>query len=287
MLFSLVVAATCAAPAPAEVATELWQVAPDTSGKPWAAPDAPSEKSRAVVLIHGLFVHPIRQGKASQPWSRDWQEPKSELVKALAPDFDVFAFAYAQTVALDEVAKSAGMRDAISRLRKAGYKEIVLVGHSAGGVIARQFVENYPDAGVTKVVAVAAPFAGVDLANLKVGYPKVQAPFIQSLSPSARAEAAKATKNPLGKDVPFACVVCKPLERLETDFLVSTRSQWPNDLQQLGVPIVHAPTNHFLAMKGAAKAIAELARDKLIRWSPEETEQARKVLFGEGPPREK
>jgi hypothetical protein len=40
-------------------------------------------------------------------------------------------------------------------------------------------------------------------------------------------------------------------------------------------------------MKGAAKAIAELARDKLIRWSPEETERARKVLFGEGPPREK
>jgi pimeloyl-ACP methyl ester carboxylesterase len=227
MLFSLVVAATCAAPAPTEVATELWQVAPDTSGKPWAAPEVPGEKSRAVVLIHGLFVHPIRQEKASRPWKRDWQEPKSELVKALAPDFDVFAFAYAQTVPLEEIAKSSGMRDAVARLRKTGYKEIVLVGHSAGGVIARQFVENCPDAGATKVIAVAAPFAGVELASLKVGYPKAQAPFIQSLSPSARADAAKANKNSLGKDVPFACVVCKPLEWLETDGLVSSRSQWP------------------------------------------------------------
>jgi hypothetical protein len=130
----------------------------------------------------------------------------------------------------------------------------------------------------------------VELAALKVGYPKAQAPFIQSLGPSARAEVAKANKNPLGKDVPFACVVCKPLKWLETDFLVSPRSQWPDDLQQGGVRAVHAPTNHFMVMKdaAAAKAIAELAREPLARWSPEETEKARKVLFSEPvPPREK
>ena len=96
-------------------------------------PTTPSEKTRAVVLLPGLFVHPVRPAKASQPWRRDWQEPNSELVKALAPDFDVFAFSYAQTVRVDEVAHRPGLRDAIARLRKAGYKEIVLVGHSAGG----------------------------------------------------------------------------------------------------------------------------------------------------------
>ena len=282
MPFSLVLAASCAAPCSAEVVTELWQVAPDTSGKPWVAPEAPGGKTRAVVLIHGLFIHPVRQGKASEPWRRDWQEPKSDLVKALAPHFDVFAFAYSQNAALEEIAKSLGMRDAIARLRKAGYKEIVLVGHSAGGVIARQFVENFPDAGATKVIAVAAPFAGVELANVKVGYPKAQAPFVQSLSPDARAEAAKANKNPLGKDVPFACVVCK-LKLVDTDGLVSTRSQWPSDLQQCGVPIVHSSAHHFVVMQNAnaVKAIAELAREKLVRWSPEETERARKVMFGE------
>lgn len=282
MLFSLVAAvALCADPAPVEVTIELWQVAPDTSEKPWTTPDAPSKKARAVVLLPGLFIHPVRPAKASQPWRRDWQEPKSDLVKTLAADSDVFAFSYAQTVALDAIARSPEMRNTIARLRKAGYKEVVLVGHSTGGVIAREFVEHYPDAGVTKVIAVAAPLAGVELANAKVGYPKVQAPFVQSLTPEARAGAAKAHKNVLGKDVPFACVVCK-LKLVETDGLVPTRSQWPDDLQKCGVPIVHSPAHHFVVMQNAAaiKTIAELAREKLARWSPEETEQARKVLFG-------
>ncbi len=266
----------------AEPATELWQVAPDTSEKPWVAPAAPGDKTRAVVLIHGLFVHPVRPAKAAQPWRRPWQEPKSELVKALAPDFDVFALGYAQTVPVDEVAGAPGLRDAVVRLRKAGYKEIVLIGHSAGGVIARQFVERYPDAGVTKVIVVAAPFAGVELATFKVGYPKVQAPFVKSLTPDARTEAVKANKNSLGKDVEIACVVCK-LKLVETDGLVPTRSQWPEELQRCGVPAVFAPVSHFDAMQHPAtvKRIAELAREKLTRWSPDEVEKARKVLFGE------
>ncbi|MBN9119742.1 MAG: alpha/beta fold hydrolase [Planctomycetes bacterium] len=282
MLVSLVAAALCAAPGPCppEVATELWQVAPDAGGKPWAAPEAPSDKARAVVLVPGLFVHPARPVKATQPDRRPWQNPKSELVTALAPDADVFAFGYAQTVAVDEVAQSPGLRDAVARLRRAGYKEVVLIGHSAGGVIVRQFAERYPDAGVTKVIAVAAPFAGVELATVKVGYPKVQAPFIHSLAPEARTAATRA--NPPGRDVPLACVVCK-LKLLATDGLVPARSQWPDDLQQAGVPAAHAPVSHFDVMKNAdaVKAIAKLTREKLTRWSPEETEQARKVLFGE------
>jgi pimeloyl-ACP methyl ester carboxylesterase len=193
VIFSLpALIALVAAPAPLpceELRTELWQVAPTAGEKPWVAPAAPSEKTRAVVLIHGLFVHPIRPSKATHPWRRSWQEPKSELVKTLAKDSDVFAFAYAQNIPVDEVAQSAGLRDAVARLREAGYKQIVLIGHSAGGVIAREFVEHFPDTGVTKVIAVAAPFAGVDVATLKIGYPKVQAPFVQSLSREARAEA--------------------------------------------------------------------------------------------------
>ena len=284
MTFSLVVFAI-AFPAPGvEPATEMWQVAPDTSEKPWVVPETPPDRTRAVVLIHGLFVHPVRPAKASQPWLRDWQEAKSDLVKALAKDSDVFAFAYAQTAPVDEIAHGAGLQDAVARLRKAGYKEIVLVGHSAGGVIARQFVEQFPDAGATKVIAVAAPFAGVEVASFKVGYPKVQAPFVQSLAPEVRTEAVRANKNPLGKDVQIACVVCK-LKLVETDGLVSTGSQWPDDLQKFGVPIVLAPVNHFTVMQSSAavKQIAELAREKLTRWGPEGVDKARKVLFGEPP----
>jgi pimeloyl-ACP methyl ester carboxylesterase len=260
----------------------LWLVAPDLSDKPWAAPAAPGDKARAVVLIPGLHVHPLRPARVAKAERRPWQEPKSELVKALAKDFDVFAFSYAQTVPVDDVSQAAGLRDALARIRKAGYTDIVLVGHSAGGLIARQFVERNPDAGVTKVVAVAAPFAGSDLATLKLGYPRVQAPFVQSLAPEARKAAAGSNPRALGKGVGFACLVCK-LKRVETDGVVLAKSQWPDDLQALGVPAALVTVSHFEAMQGAAsvKAIAELAREKLARWSPEEVEQARRALFAE------
>lgn len=280
-----VLAVLFAAPAPApvcEVATELRQVAPDGYGFPWTAPAAPSEKARAVVLIHGLYLHPLRPAKVSLPDRSPWQESKGELVKALAKDSDVFAFGYAQTVSVDDVALAPGLRDAVARLRKAGYKEVVLVGHSAGGIVARQFVERNPDAGVTKVIAVAAPFTGAEAATLKIGYPKVQKPFVQSLTPEARTAAVCANKCALGKDVQFACVVCK-LKRAESDAVVPVSSQWPDDLQRAGVPAVLSQVNHFDAMQNAAtvKTIAELVREKITRWSPEETETARKILFGE------
>src|SRR5262245_30206038 len=261
----------CAAPV-VDVPTQLWQV----------APAKPGGKSRAVVLIPGLYIYPLRPTRATHPERRDWQEPNSELVKLLAKDADVFAFSYAQTARVDDVAQSAGLRDAVVQLRKSGYKELVLLGHSAGGVIARQFVERNPDAGVTKVIAVAAPFAGSELASFKLGYPKVQAPLVQSLAPQARMEASRINTHALGKDVEFACVVCK-LKLVDTDGLVFTRSQWPEDLQRLGVPTVLASVSHFCAMQDAdtTKTIAELAREKLTRWSPEEVEKARKILFGE------
>lgn len=281
MLLSLFAAALCAAE-PAEIATELWQVAPDGGGKAWVAPAERRDKTRAVVLIPGLYVHTIKPARANLPDRRPWQDPKGELVRVLAPDFDVFAFGYGQTISVDEVAKSAGLKDAVTRVREAGYKEIVLVGHSAGGVVARHFVEANPNAGVTKVIAVASPFGGVEIANAKLGVPKVQEPFVRSLAPDARTEAMKAAKNPPGNGVPFACVVCK-LKLVDSDGLVPTRSQWPDDLQKCGVPVVHSPVHHFLVMQNAnaAKAIAELAREKLARWSPTETDTARKVLFGE------
>lgn len=280
-MFAILLAAVLPAPAPAAVATELWQIAPDGGGKPWAAPAERLEKTRAVVLIPGLFVHTLQPMKATVPDRRRWEQPKSELVKALAPDFDVFAFGYSQTDTVEAVAQSSGLRDAVADLRGAGYKDIVLIGHSAGGLVARQFVEANPNAGVTKVIAVASPFAGVDVANARLGVPKVQEAFVKSLAPDARAEAAKGACTPPGNGVPLACVVCK-LKLVDTDGLVPTRSQWPDDLQKSGVPVVQSATSHFTAMTNpaAVKAIADLAREKLARWSPDEVEAARKAIFG-------
>ncbi|MBA4190436.1 MAG: hypothetical protein C0467_20815 [Planctomycetaceae bacterium] len=270
------VVAVFAAPA-VELPTELWQVAPERRGV--NAVNPPRSKDRAVLLIPGLKIHPFRPVYATRPEIREHQQASSELVRTLAKDSDVFAFGYAQNVSLDAVARSPGLRAAVAQIKNAGYQEIVLIGHSAGGVVARIFAESHPEAGVTKVIAVASPHAGSEVANLKLGYPRVQAPFVESLAPEARAQV------PLSKlddKLQIACVVCK-VKRIEADGLVKLASQWPEDCRRAGVPAVLVQTDHWHAMlaPGSVKVISELAKQKLTRWSPEEVEKAQKVLFGE------
>lgn len=268
-----------AAPA-AALPTDVWQVAPDTAGRPiWV--QTAGRKERAAVLIPGLKIHPLRPGRVARPELHDWQEPRSELVKALAREFDVFAFGYAQTAAVDVVAHAPGLREIVGQLRKAGYDEVVLIGHSAGGIVARQFAESYPDSGVTRVVQVAAPNVGSDLAAFfKTGYPKSQASFVQSLAPAARAEAVRRGRSLFSPRIEMVCVVCK-LRGIDGDGLVHLTSQWPDDLQQQGIPAAVAPVSHFDVMKAAAsvRLITDLARASLTRWSPEQVGTARRVLF--------
>ncbi len=270
------VVAVFAAPA-TDVPTEFWQVTPERKGV--NAVNPPRGKDRAVLIIPGLKIHPIRPALATRPERRDYQEIGSELVSRLSKDSDVFAFSYAQIVPLDAIVQSPAMRNAITRIKDAGYKEIVLVGHSAGGVIARRFAESCPESGVTKVVTVAAPQGGSELAQFRVGYSKAQAPFIQSLSPEARAEAGPLK---LSDKIEMACVVCK-LKRLEADGLVSIGSQWPEDCRKLGIPAVLTPVNHWDAMSTpeSVQVIADLVREKLTRWNATEVEKARSVLFRE------
>src|SRR5688500_9199097 len=99
------VVAVCAAPA-VNLPTEVWQVAPDAQVRPWGQSTQP-RKDRAALLIPGLKIHPLRPALCTRPERHDWQEPRAELVKALAPHFDVFALGYAQTAPLDVVAHTA------------------------------------------------------------------------------------------------------------------------------------------------------------------------------------
>src|SRR5436190_14808589 len=110
----------------------------------------------------------------------------------------------------------------------------------------------------------------------------MQAPFIKSPAPDVRIGAIKTNAHALGKDAQIVCVVCK-LKRGESDRVVHAHSQWPEELQRLGVPAVLSNINHFDAMQNpdTANSIAELVRGKLVRWSPEEVEKARKILFAE------
>lgn len=236
-------------------------------------------KTKAVLLVHGLYLQILRPERAGRPEPQDWQRSRAPLIKELSPDFDVFSFAYAQTMPVDAVSLSAGLRDEVARLKQAGYREIILIGHSAGGVVSRQFVERFPNAGVTKVIQVATPNDGSDYATIKLGIPKLQLPYLQSLAPESRQrEIARPRKLPANVD--FCCVVCKGGNR-QSDTIVSFSSQWPEELQRQGVPAVLVPSYHNEAMKADApvKAIGELAREKLARWTREEVEQGRKVLF--------
>jgi len=275
-----VVVVVFAAPC-ANLPTELWQLAPEIPARSGGMM-AERVKDRAALLIPGLKIHPLRPTLCARPERHSWQEPTSDLVRTLAPDFDVFAFGYAQTAPLDAVVHSPGLRDAVGRLKGRGYKEIVLIGHSAGGVIARLFASAYPGAGVTKVVTVASPHTGAEAANIPIGYPRAQSPFVQSLSPAVRLAAKIGIDSPPEDKVEMACVVCK-LRRLDGDGLVHLASQWPDSCRACGIPAVVVPVSHWEAMlnPAAVKVIGEVAREKLTRWSPEEVERARRVLFGE------
>ncbi len=260
------------------------EVSPEVKAELHAGHLGKKTKPNAVLLIHGLFLHLLRPERATDAELQDWQRPKADLVKELAADFDVYSFGYAQTAPLDVVATTEGMRERIAALKAAGYEKIVLVGHSAGGVVARQFVERYPTAGVTKVIQVACPNEGVVLANFGIGLPKLQTGFIKSLAPDLRREVCKTASAPLPKDVEFAVVVTK-FKQFQGDVLVDVTSQWPDDLQKQGVPAVLVSTSHNAAVKDPATIheIGALARGKLTRWNETEVADARKVLFDGGP----
>jgi pimeloyl-ACP methyl ester carboxylesterase len=264
-----------------DLPTAVWQVAPAATAEfNGQSLDLKKTKDRAALLVHGLVLRVIHPNKAGKPELHEWQLAKSPLAQSLASDFDVFSFSYAQTTSCDLVASSPGMRDQVEKLRKAGYKEIVLIGHSAGGLIVRQFVERFPKSGVTKVLEVCAPNTGTELATIGVGLPKPQVPFIKSLAPGLRQVAAV---EPIAIDdaIAFCAVVCK-VRGFSHDTLVSVESQWPKDLQKQGIPAVLIGINHFDAMKAphAVSAIHELAREKLVRWTPEQVEKGRQILFG-------
>jgi hypothetical protein len=262
-----------------ELPTATWQVAPAIKSNGDIAAFQPKVTQRAAaLLIPGLYPHPIRPEKALEPEMHEWCESPSPLVTNLAGSMDVFAFGYAQTTPLDAVCLSFGLRVSIEKLKAAGYEQIVLIGHSAGGIIARQYIERFPAAGVSKIVQISSPNTGSELADIKFGLPRTQIPFIKSIGTVARKDVVYAA---LPKDFQFACVVCK-VPRLSNDFMVNLDSQWSEDLRKQGVPAVLVGVNHIDAPKSptSAPVIADLVRGKLTRWTPEQTRTAEGIIFG-------
>jgi pimeloyl-ACP methyl ester carboxylesterase len=259
---------------------------------------------RAVVLIHGLRLHPFSgRGAARAEW-HNWQKPDSLLVRTLGIESDVFAFAYSQDVALETIAEARALHEGIWRLHEMGYREIVLVGHSAGGLVARQLVEDYPESGVTKVIQVCAPNGGSGWAWAHMAVRKNQGAFFTALSKKDREEALRerAVKR-IPASVEFACVVgllhvplLTPNEVGERaaggvlppgDGLVSAACQWTPDLQEQGIPAVPLSAGHTSLLHGreGIEAVARLVRQRIGRWDEAAVAAARRRIFGEPPKR--
>jgi pimeloyl-ACP methyl ester carboxylesterase len=227
-------------------------------------------QDRAVVLIHGLRAHFFSGSKVNKAEMHEWQHPDSLMVKALAKEADVFAFCYGQTTAAEDVADLPDLGGAVRALRAQGYRQIVLVGHSAGGLIGRQFVEDHPDSGVTKVIQIDAPNGGSFWASV-LPVRSNQREFVDSLSTTERGWTNQLRAN---KKVPAAvemvCIV--GTGALGGDGLVATSSQWPADLRDQGIPAYHVATTHreMVYCNRGVNLVARLVGEPQPRWDAKE-----------------
>jgi hypothetical protein len=254
------------------VHTQLKQVAPLVPA------DQPVSRSRDQIRAVVLIQEWGKNKKDESEW-HGYQLADSPLVKRLASQADVFALGYEQTTAVSEVAGSSAFREHIRLLRERGYTEIVLVGFASGGLVARQFVEDEPNSGVTKVIQVGSPNQGLRVVSGKDV-------FHQSLTRQARHEFFKprVLEKRIPEAVQFVCVVDtgwvenSGLGRGE-EWTVST--QWPADLQKQGIPLRVLTTKYMWSSfsEAGASLIAELIKDELPRWKPKEVQAMKKELM--------
>ena len=237
-------------------------------------------RTRAVLLVHGIRLHPISNTRVYEPQFHDWQLPGSLLIKSLGRDADVFAYAYGQNTRLETLAAAPSLAQAVGRLRFLGYSEIVLVGHSAGGVMIRLFVEDTPRCGVSKVIQICAPNDGSSWARLNFSVVKDQELLLQSLTRKERLlrNELRAEKR-IPADIDFVCVVGGSGSL--GDGLIACNSQWPVDLQKQGIPAIRLNTTHLTVMRSpkTVEKIVELVRESHPRWSEDKVQQMRKSIL--------
>ena len=143
-------------------------------------------RTRAVLLLPGLRPHPINSAKVFEPQFHDWELAGSVLVKSLARDSDVYAYAYSQNTRVERIAETPALANAVAKLKFLGYSEVVLLGHSTGGLLARLFVEDHPRAASRACCKSVPPNDGASLANLNIAVARGQEPFLQSLTKKER-----------------------------------------------------------------------------------------------------
>jgi len=226
-------------------------------------------------------LHPFSHRNLSKAVLHEWQKPGSLLVKRLARDSDVFAFCYAQDAPVDDIAAGPGMAQCVQRLRELGYPSIVLVGYSAGGLIARQYIEDTPNCGVTKVIQVCAPNGGSSWAEWRAVLP-TQSAFLYSLTKEARNVILRGRADrKIPENIQFACIVGTGTGK--GDGLVLCRCAWTEDLQQQGIPAYSVATTHWQMprIRPGAEMIANLVAQEQPRLNHFAIAVLRQQLLGD------
>jgi pimeloyl-ACP methyl ester carboxylesterase len=262
------------------VETKFVQVAPAPPANV-APPVRTPFQRRAVVLLHGLQPHPISNSNPLHAELSGWEEAGSPLVKVVRKDADVFAFGYAQNRPVEDVARDVALRWHVASLRRAGYAEVVLVGYSAGALVARYAVEDCPECGVTKVIQVCAPNGGSSWGKFTAGVRQSQEPFLESLTKESRRAAMRDRSDKrIPPGVEFVCVV--GAFGKVGDGLVRADCQWTKDLQEQGVPayLLHTPHVGAMRSKTVTTKLDELIREPQPRWPPNQVEAARAKVLG-------
>jgi pimeloyl-ACP methyl ester carboxylesterase len=265
--------------APETIEMRFEQVAP-VSRDAHAIVRSPNQ-FRAIILIHGLLPHPWKDSNVPLPSITGWEKSGSTLVTALSPLGDVFALGYGQNAAIGEIAKSPHLQWNVIRLRSMGYQEVVLIGHSSGGLIARYFVEDQPaGGGVTKVIQVCSPNGGTSWGKRTGAVRGSQEAFLKSLTKEARLEAMRVRADKrIPPEVQFVCVLGS-IGGIG-DGIVRADLQWTDDLQLQGIPVVSLNTTHVTVMrsKAVASELANLVKEPMPRWSAQQVGMVKKAIF--------
>lgn len=267
---------------PVQIDSICAQVAPPYAEGKWTRTP---KHTQAVLLIRGYQVH-VSAANVPKAELRPWQKADSPMVKELAKNADVFVFAYGQNGSLDVVIKESKLCASVAQLRKLGYTDVALVGHSAGGLVSRHFVEDYPDCGVTRVVQLAAPNGGSSLADLESKLklvPKNQKAFVECLTIAHRRICLDLRADKvIPEKVQFICVVAREKKTADTDGVVTCASQWTADLQKQGIPAVSVVSSHANVVRDdrVVATVASLLRTKQDRWPAERVDKAKKEILG-------
>jgi len=232
--------------------------------------EGPDDTRRAVILVHGLRATTVLEQHAHELWPHDWQRPESSLVEALAANADVFAVTYTQDASVQDIAAAPVFVDALGGLPDGAYDDVVLVGHSAGGLLSRWFVEDHPTAGITGVVQLCAPNEGSEWARLYGAGRISHETFIQSLSDRNVSDGRGDKTVP--ESVDFLVAICDGAAL--GDGVVTDQAQWPESLRRQGIAAVQVPALHFTATRGRLMAarIAAWVDDEHPRLSQTEVD---------------